>query len=136
MHPLAIFSVVCFALVSDGHRKARGFKGGNAPLWGQGATPLQEGNSSAFPCHAEGWHRGSRYDIAILLPLPPWLWSVEKVKRKASQQVLNFACLVLWLCTLGWGCFQGSRAANFSFPRPSLHHGQALLGKEKTGGCG
>jgi len=38
-----------------------------ASLWGQGATPLQEGNSSAFPCHAEGWHRGSRYDIAILL---------------------------------------------------------------------
>jgi hypothetical protein len=132
MHPLAIFSVVGFAFVGDGHRKVRGFKGGKAPLWGQGATPLQEGNSSAFPCHAEGWHRGSRYDIAILLPLPPWLWSVEKVRRKASRFPLHFAALVGWI---SWLCLAlhswCAIPPIFLSPWPCLHHGHTVLVKEK-----
>ena len=94
MHPLAIFSVVGFALVGDGHRKARGFKGGKAPLWGQGATPLQDGNSSAFPCHAEGWHRGSRYDIAILLLLLRMASECRQVDEKCKPFTLRFVPLV------------------------------------------
>ena len=134
MHPLAIFSVVGFALVGDGHRKARGFtKGGKAPLWGQGATPLQEGNSSAFPCHAEGWHRGSRYDIAILLPLPPWPTSVEKVRRKASRFLLHFAALVGWINGSRWGSVQGAVPPVFSFTPALLQAWPRRAGERKNG---